>query len=97
MNCPHCGEAIEQEPGTITLSPTRVKNLWMNEWCPLCKKPKSWGGTLLVGGSYPEDEEGVQDVPETCCCAFWQIAKPLWNPVSASSSSDVVNVVLNAQ
>ncbi len=76
MNCPHCGNEIEQPAGTMTLNPAKIKNLSITAWCPLCKKPKAYAGTLIFGDS---DEEGVQTVPEMCMCSFYQPA-PHWIP-----------------
>jgi hypothetical protein len=45
--------------------PIQVKNLSINSWCPLCKKPESWNGKTSIGSA---DEEGFQDAPQTCTC-----------------------------
>lgn len=78
MNCPHCGKEIEQ---VTTLRPSKIKNLSITAWCPLCKKPKGYAGTLIMGES---DDEGLQTVPETCMCDFYR-QESRWLPTSVGS------------
>lgn len=48
----------------------RPKDLQINKWCSVCMRPVHFSCTMLINGTYSDDEPGVVDFPETCTCAL---------------------------
>jgi len=69
---------------------SKVKNLTINGYCEMCKKPKSWNGTLVMGAALGE---GAQEVPVTCHCQWnTNIASTyVQNIVTAAATHIMIN------